>query len=271
MLVTNANRTSARDGEAVIRVEGLKAAFEDRTILENVTFDVYQGEVFGVLGGSGSGKTVLVRHIIGLYEPAAGRVLIDGHDVAAAPGEARLAILRRIGVMYQLGALFGSMTLLENVSLPLEEYTELPPDAVELVARLKLKLVGLEGFEHHMPSELSGGMQKRAAIARAMALDPAILFLDEPSSGLDPVTAAAFDQTVLRLARVLGVTVVVVTHDLASTFTICDRVIMLHKEVRGIIAEGNPHDLRESSDNPHVRHFFNREAEEEREAEPAGA
>ncbi|MCZ7566057.1 MAG: ATP-binding cassette domain-containing protein [Burkholderiales bacterium] len=269
--MSNANRSGAHDEEVVIRVEGLKAAFDDRTILENVTFDVFQGEVFGILGGSGSGKTVLVRHIIGLYEPAAGRVLIEGRDVATAQGEERLAILRRIGVMYQLGALFGSMTLLENVSLPLEEYTALPPDAIELIARLKLKLVGLEGFEHHMPSELSGGMQKRAAIARAMALDPAILFLDEPSSGLDPVTAAAFDQTVLRLARVLGITVVVVTHDLASTFTICDRVIMLHKEARGIIAEGDPHELREKSDNPHVRHFFNREAEEERATEPAGA
>jgi len=136
---------------------------------------------------------------------------------------------------------------------------------------MKLKLVGLEGFEHHMPSELSGGMQKRAAIARAMALDPAILFLDEPSSGLDPVTAAAFDQTVLRLTRVLGITVVVVTHDLASTFTICDRVIVLHKTVRGIIAEGNPHELREKSTDPRVRHFFNREPEEEAEPQPAAA
>ena len=248
------------DSGPVIRVEGLKAAYEGKVVFQGVSFEVRRGEVFVVLGGSGCGKSTLLKHLIGLYAPAAGRIQIEGEDLVAAEGEERRRILRRLGVMYQSGALFGSLDLLENVMLPMEECTDLPREARLLIARMKLKLVGLEGFERYRPSEISGGMQKRAAIARAMALDPGLLFLDEPSAGLDPVTSAELDQLILRLARSLGITFVLVTHELASIFAIASRSIMLDREAMGVVAEGTPAELRDRSSDPRVRRFFRREA-----------
>jgi len=244
----------------VITVSNLTMGYGDKVVLKGINFSVQPGEVFVILGGSGCGKSTLLKHMIGLYPPMSGTIRIQGRDIVTAHGRARREILRSFGVMYQSGALFGSLTLLENICLPLEEFTHLPQDAREAVARLKLKQVGLAGSEEKLPSELSGGMQKRAAIARAMALDPAILFLDEPQAGLDPVTSAGMDELVLTLSRSLGITFVVVSHELASIYAVAQRVIMLDLETKGIIAEGPPTELRDHSINPKVRKFFNREA-----------
>ena len=247
-----------RRRDAIVRVEGLSAGYRDEAILDRISVEVRRGEVFMIVGGSGCGKSTVFKHLVGLDPPMAGRVFIDGDDIVTAEGAARLTILRKIGVMYQGGALFGARTLLENVRLPLEEYTPLDDEQINLVARTKLELVGLGRLCSHVPSEVSGGEQKRAAIARAMALDPEILFLDEPGAGLDPPTSAQLDALVLRLAKSLGITFVIVTHELASIYAAADWVIMLDRGVRGIVAEGAPVAMRDSQDT-RVRRFFRRE------------
>lgn len=246
--------------EAVIRAEGLRVAFNGNTVFQDVTFDVRRGEIFVILGGSGCGKSTLLKALIGLVPLAAGRAFLLDQDLATADEASRRALLRRIGVMWQSGALFGSMTLAENVELPIEEHTDLPRPAREALARAKLGLVGLGDAAMRLPSEISGGMAKRAGIARALALDPPLLFLDEPSAGLDPITSAGLDKLIVEIARETGTTFVVVTHELQSILAIGDRCIMLDKEAKGMIAEGDPKRLGAESEHPTVRAFFRREA-----------
>lgn len=240
----------------IIRVQNLKVQCTTKVILENIQFDVYYGEIFMIIGGSGCGKTTLLNHMIGLLNPVSGNILIDGQSINKATESQRLAILRKIGVLYQSSALFGSMNLIKNVSLPLEELTQLPPLAIAEIAHNKLEMVGLGDFGDYMPAEVSGGMQKRAAIARAMALDPKVLFLDEPTSGLDPITSSELDKLVVNLARILGITFVIVSHDLSSICKIAERVILLDQGQ--IIAEGQPQELSNSSQE-YVKSFFARE------------
>ena len=241
-----------------IEIQDLRVGYGDKVLLQDLNFSIATGEVFVILGGSGCGKSSLLKNLFGLYQPLAGDVLIDGMNITKAQGQERQNIMTRFGVMYQQGALFGSMTLLENVRLLMEEYTQLSRPEMDLLARCKLDLVGLLPYASYMPNEISGGMQKRAAIARTIALDPKILFLDEPSAGLDPITSADLDQTILDLAKNLGITFVIVSHELASIYAIANRIIMLDKESKSIIAQGDPRVLRDSSADPRVRQFFNR-------------
>jgi phospholipid/cholesterol/gamma-HCH transport system ATP-binding protein len=246
-------------GEPIIEVRDLTVRFGERTVLEKVSLTVRRGEIFVILGGSGCGKTTLLRHMIGLRRPEGGSVKVLGVDLAHAGEAERDAVLRRAGVLFQSGALFKSMTLEENVALPLRESTGLPEPFLRGVARLKLAMVGLEDAAERMPSELSGGMQKRGGLARAIALDPEILFFDEPGAGLDPVTSVELDELILGLNKNLGTTMVVVTHELQSIYKIAQRAVMLDGEARGVIAEGTPAEMRDHSTHPKVRAFFRRE------------
>ena len=248
------------NGDTVISVENLAVSFGPRTIFKDVSFEVKRGEVFIILGGSGCGKSTLLKALIGIVPIAAGWAEMLGVDLAEADAEGRLGLLQRIGVMWQSGALFGNMTLSENVELPLEEHTDLPRPAREALARAKLGLVGLGDAAGLLPAEISGGMAKRAGIARAIALDPPLLILDEPSAGLDPITSAGLDKLILDIARSTGTTFVVVTHELPSILAIGDRCIMLDKEAQGMIATGKPRELRDTGTHPTVRSFFRREA-----------
>jgi phospholipid/cholesterol/gamma-HCH transport system ATP-binding protein len=239
--------------ELLIRVSDLTIGWDDVVLQQGATFDVARGDIFAILGGSGCGKSTLLRYLVGLEDPLVGDIQVAGI------GRPHLEVGRpQFGVMFQSGALIGSLTVGENVGLPLQEWTDLAPEAVTAIVRAKLRLVGLPGVMEKMPSELSGGMKKRAAIARAMALEPNLIFLDEPSAGLDPVSAVELDELILTLNRSLGLTVVVVTHELPSIFKIVSRCIMLDKESKSIIATGDPRTLRDESKDPRVRTFFHR-------------
>jgi phospholipid/cholesterol/gamma-HCH transport system ATP-binding protein len=245
---------------AHITVRNLELAYESFVVLRNVSFEVQRGAVFVVMGGSGSGKTTLLKSMIGLMEPVEGEVLFGGESLTRAEPAERQRLSQRFGVLFQSGALWSGLTLAENVALPLEELTTLAAAEIRDLVELKLALVGLRGFEGFYPSQLSGGMQKRAGLARAMALDPEILFLDEPSSGLDPVTARHLDELILELSASLGATLVVVTHDLASIFTIATDSIFLDAERKTVTAHGQPRELLERSEDPHLRQFLTRSA-----------
>lgn len=246
--------------DARIEVRGLDMAFGERVIQRDVNFSVGRREIFVIMGESGSGKSTLLKHMIGLIRPARGDVFYEGKPFWAATAEQRTAIRRRFGVSFQNGALWSAMTLGENVALPLQQYTELKTDEVRRLVALKLALVGLRGFEDFYPSDLSGGMRKRAGLARAIALDPDVLFFDEPSAGLDPLNSKRLDQLILALRDSLSTTIVVVSHELASIFSIADDSIFLDAERRMVIAHGDPCKLRETSDDPKVRAFLRREA-----------
>lgn len=250
----------APNAEPVISLRNLRVSYGDREILHGISFDVLPGETLVILGGSGSGKSTLLRTLVGLETPSAGEIWIKGKDLAKASATEMDEIRKKIGMSFQGGALFGSMTVGENVALPLREHTRLEDSTIEIILRLKLEQVGLEGFEYYVPSQLSGGMKKRAAVARALAMDPEILFFDEPSAGLDPIIAAGIDQLILQLKRAFHMTIIVVTHELASAFLIADRMLLIDKG--NIIALGTTEGMR-SSTQPRVRQFLDRIAEPE--------
>lgn len=241
-----------------IRVEGLTMAYDDLIIQQDLTFDIHRGEVFIVMGSSGCGKSTLMRHLIGLMRPAKGKIFYDNVDFWGIDEKSRVQMMKKFGILYQSGALWSSMTLSENVATVIEHHTDLPKDEIKDIAYLKLSLVGLTGFEEFYPSDISGGMRKRAGLARAMALDPEILFFDEPSAGLDPISSRKLDDLILELKGSLGTTIVVVTHELPSIFAIGDNSVFLDTETKTMIAYGNPKELLENPPRPVVREFLTR-------------
>lgn len=243
----------------IITVKNLAQRFGNNIVFENVSFEVYKGEVLVIVGGSGCGKSTLLRIMIGLQKPSAGQVLYLGRDITRAEEDELNDYRKNIGVLFQSGALFSSMSIKENIALPLQEYTDLDPDTIDNIIKMKLGMVNLAGYENHNPSELSGGMKKRAGIARAMALDPRVLFFDELSAGLDPITAVELDDLIIKTNEALGATMVIVTHELESIYKIAHRVLMLDKGARGLIAEGKPLELKERATDPRVKSFFLRQ------------
>jgi len=246
--------------EPIISLRDLRVSYGDREILHGISFDVLSSETLVILGGSGSGKSTLLRTLVGLEKPSSGEILIKGRNLAKASASEMDEIRRKMGMSFQGGALFGSMTVGENVALPLREHTRLENSTIEIILRLKLEQVGLEGFEYYVPSQLSGGMKKRAAVARALAMDPEILLFDEPSAGLDPIIAAGIDQLIVQLKRAFRMTIIVVTHELASAFLIADRMLLIDKG--NVIALGTREEIRGSTQ-PRVRQFLDRIAEPE--------
>jgi phospholipid/cholesterol/gamma-HCH transport system ATP-binding protein len=254
-------QASIRSGRKVhIEVRNLTMAYGSFVVMRDLNFNVYEGDIFVIMGGSGCGKSTLLREMVGLLEPATGEVLYYGESFTHADEARREAMLRRFGVLYQNGALWSAMTLAENIGLPLGQFTKLTPGEIRDIASLKLALVGLKGFEDYYPNQISGGMQKRAGLARAMALDPEVLFFDEPSAGLDPISASLLDELILDLRDSLGATVVVVTHELASIFKIGNNCVFLDAGSRTMIATGDPKDLRDHSPDERVRRFLGRGA-----------
>ena len=247
------------ENKSIIVVKNLSARFGDNVVFEDVSFEVYKGEVLVIVGASGCGKSTLLRIMIGLQKPSTGQVLYQGTDITHAAEKDLNLYRQNIGVLFQSGALFSSMTIKENIALPLSEYTDLDSEAINRIIKMKLGMVNLAGYENHRPSELSGGMRKRAGIARAMALDPRVLFFDELSAGLDPVTAVELDNFIIKTNEALGTTMVIVTHELESIYKIAHRVLMLDKEAKGIIAEGKPLELKEQATDPRVKSFFLRQ------------
>ena len=251
---------AAAQSEAMISLRNLRVSYGEREILHGIGFDVMRGETMVILGGSGSGKSTLLRTLVGLERPSSGEIWLKGKNIAAISSGEMDEIRKKIGMSFQGGALFGSMTVGENVALPLREHTKLEDSTIEIIVRLKLDQVGLSGFESYMPSQLSGGMKKRAAVARALAMDPEILFFDEPSAGLDPIIAAGVDELILDLKRAFHMTIIVVTHELASAFLIADRMVLIDKG--NVVAIGTTEEMRASM-HPRVRQFLDRIAERE--------